>query len=155
MRVDFYHLTTSPLEQALPPIAERILAGGGRLLIVSDDDGQRARLDRLLWEAERESFIPHAQAGAGDDARQPVLIAAEVDAANRARHVALADGRWRDEALDFDRAFHFFDEDSIAAARTAWRGLRARSGIELHYWKRNEAGRWEDMAPVAKAESAD
>ncbi|QKS00964.1 DNA polymerase III subunit chi [Sphingomonas sp. CL5.1] len=146
MQVDFYHLTITPLDRALPQIAEKVVASGNRLLIVADGEAQRAALDRLLWGYSPDSFLPHAQAGAGDDAVQPVLIAGEIAAANGARHVALVDGIWRDAALDFERAFHFFDEDSIEAARAAWRGLQAREGVERRYWKQNDAGRWEQVA---------
>ena len=34
MEVDFYHLTTTPLDRVLPPIVERVLAGGARLKII-------------------------------------------------------------------------------------------------------------------------
>lgn len=146
MQVDFYHLTRLPLERALPQIAEKVLASGARLLIVSGDAAQRAQLDRDLWTYALESFLPHAEAGAGDAAVQPVLIAPEIDAANGARHVALVDGEWRDAALDFDRAFHFFDDQAIAGTRTAWKALAGRDGVERRYWKQNDAGRWEQAA---------
>ena len=145
MRIDFYHLTRLPLERALPQIAERVLASGERLLIVAGDGKQRAALDHLLWTYAPESFLPHGQAGE-DDARQPVLIAAAPEAANGARNIALADGTWREEALGFDRAFHFFDEDRIAEARAAWKGLADREGVERRYWKQNDAGKWEQAA---------
>jgi len=146
MQVDFYHLTQVPLERALPQIAEKIRATGGRLVIVASDAAQRARLDQLLWTWAPESFLPHGQAGGDDDARQPVLIAATPEAANGARHIALVDGIWRDEALDFDRAFHFFDEERIADARAAWKRLADREGVERNYWKQNDSGRWEKAA---------
>jgi DNA polymerase-3 subunit chi len=146
VQVDFYHLTAVPLARALPQIAEKVLAGGARLLIVSADASQRAALDRILWTYRPDSFLPHAQLGGGDDAAQPVLIAPDVNAANGARHLALVDGQWRAEALDFDRAFHFFDEDAIRPARAAWKELAGRHGVERRYWKQNEAGRWEQMA---------
>jgi DNA polymerase-3 subunit chi len=147
MQVDFYHLTRAPLERVLPQIAEKVLAGGGRLLIVSDGAEQRAKLDQLLWSYAPESFLPHGQAGGGDDAAQPVLIGAEAqEAANGARNVALADGLWREEALAFDRAFHFFDEDRIEEARAAWRGLGSRENVERRYWKQDENGRWAKVA---------
>ena len=146
MQVDFYHLTTIPLERALPQIAEKVVGGGARLLIVSDDARQRAALDKLLWSYVADSFLPHAQLGAGDDGAQPVLIAPDVNAANRARHIALVDGRWRDDALDFDRAFHFFAEEHIAGARQAWKVLGVRDDIQRRYWKQNDAGRWEQAA---------
>ncbi|WP_174298669.1 DNA polymerase III subunit chi [Sphingomonas bacterium] len=150
MRVDFYHLTTRPLDRVLPQIAARVLAEGGRLLIVAGDETQRTGLDRLLWTYSPDSFLPHGLAGSGDEATQPVLIAGEVTAGNGARHVALVDGRWRDEVTDgasaFDRAFHFFDEEHIEAARLAWKALGARDGIERSYWRQKEEGGWEKVA---------
>jgi DNA polymerase-3 subunit chi len=146
MQVDFYHLTRAPLERVLPQVTEKVLAGGGRLLVISDDADQRARLDQLLWNYAPESFLAHAQAGGENDALQPVLIGSAVEAPNGARNVALADGMWRDEALGFDRAFHFFDEERIVEARAAWRALTDREGVERRYWKQNDAGRWEQVA---------
>jgi DNA polymerase-3 subunit chi len=146
MQVDFYHLTRAPLDRVLPQIAEKVLAGGGRLLVVSEDAGQRAKLDQLLWSYAPESFLPHAQAGGDEDALQPILIGGAAEAPNGARNVALADGAWRDAALTFDRAFHFFDEDRIVEARAAWRALAEREGVERRYWKQNDAGRWEQVA---------
>jgi DNA polymerase-3 subunit chi len=146
VQTDFYHLTHVPLERVLPRICERVLEAGGRLLIVSADEGQRANLDRLLWSYTPESFLPHAQAGANDDSLQPVLIAPSSTATNAARNVALVDGAWRDEALGFDRAFHFFDEGSLAAARAVWKALAGREGVERRYWKQDENGRWAQAA---------
>ena len=142
MQVDFYHLTRQPLDQVVPRLAERVVASGQRLLIVSGDAGQRRTLDQRLWDYAAESFLPHAQAGVGDDAVQPVLIASTPDAANGARCILIADALWRDEALAFERAFHLFDEANIAAARAAWKGLGAHAGVERRYWKQGPRG-WE------------
>ena len=146
VQVDFYHLTRLPLERALPQIADKVLASGARLLIVSADAGQRGQLDQSLWAYADDSFLPHAVLGTGDDAVQPVLIAPNVNAANGAKHIALVDGVWRDAALSFDRAFHFFDNDRIIEARTAWKALADRDGVERRYWKQNDNGRWEQAA---------
>jgi DNA polymerase-3 subunit chi len=146
MQVDFYHLTATPLDRALPQIAARIVEGDARLLIVTESDEQRADLDRLLWTYRPDSFLPHARSGAGDDAIQPVLLAPDVTPVNGARNVAIVDGRWRDTALAFDRAFHFFEDAHIQAARAAWRTLTDRHGVERRYWKQSEAGRWEQAA---------
>ncbi|WP_288410545.1 DNA polymerase III subunit chi [uncultured Sphingomonas sp.] len=145
MKVDFYHLTRSPLDRVLPRIAQRLHDDGERLLLLSDDAEQRHHLDMLLWTYAPDSFVPHAEAGAGDDALQAVLIAPEPTDANAARNVAIVDGRWRDAALTFDRAFHFFGEDHIAAARAAWKGLADREGIERRYWRQGDGG-WEQAA---------
>ena len=145
MKVDFYHLTRSPLDRVLPRIAQRLHDDGERLLLLSEDADQRRHLDMLLWTYAPDSFLPHAEAGAGDDTLQAVLIAPEPTEANAARNVAIVDGRWRDEALAFDRAFHFFGEDHIAAARAAWKGLADRDGVERRYWRQGDGG-WEQAA---------
>lgn len=146
MQVDFYHLTAIPLDRALPQIAEKVVASGARLLIVTGDAAQRAALDRLLWLYAPDSFLAHAELGSGDDSAQPILIAGDIDAANAARHIALVDGVWRDDALDFDRAFHFFDDEAIREARLAWKALGDRDAVQRRYWKQNDAGRWEQAA---------
>ena len=143
MQVDFYHLTLTPLQRALPRIAEKIIGSGERLLVVAQSEDQIATIDRDLWTYDAESFLPHGKLGDGFDESQPILIARDVNAANGARNVAFADGIWRDEAFDFDRAFHFFDEDTIRAARAAWKGLGEQETVRRRYWKRNAAGRWE------------
>lgn len=142
MQVDFYQLGRDPLVSVLASIATRVLAGGGRLLVVTGDEEQAAAIDEGLWTASVESFLPHGTAGAD----QPILISASCEPANAARHVALTDGVWRDEACDFERAFHFFDDQSIEAARVAWRGLKGREGVEPRYWKQDEDGRWVKVA---------
>ena len=145
MQVDFYHLTSRPLERVLPAIVERVLAKGDRLLIVAEE-ARLAALDRLLWDYKRDSFLPHACAGGENDAAQPVLLSAEPIAANGAQNVALGDGVWRDSALGFGRTFHFFDEERIVEARQAWKALAEREGVERRYWKQSETGGWEQLA---------
>lgn len=75
-----------------------------------------------------------------------MLIGEAVAPANGARFVALIDGVWRDEALGFERAFHFFGADHIAEARTAWKALADRESVERRYWKQDENGRWNQAA---------
>ncbi|MFN3943982.1 MAG: DNA polymerase III subunit chi [Allosphingosinicella sp.] len=137
MQVDFYHLTASPMEKVLPSICEKVLAGGGRLLVVAREP-LLSRLDDQLWTSAPDSFLPH---GRDRPERQPVLLSETAQAANGAAFVALADGEWREEALGFERAFYFFDTASLDAARAAWRGLKGRAGVEPRYWKQVD-GRW-------------
>lgn len=141
MRVDFYHLAASPLERVLPSICEKATAGGGRLLVVADE-ARLAALDRLLWTYSADSFLPHGRADAPAAEAQPVLLSTEAGpAANDATSVALADGRWRDEALGFERVFYFFDSAHLDEARGAWRSLKDKDGVEPRYWKQVD-GRW-------------
>ena len=138
MIVDFYHLTASPLERVLPSICEKILGNGERLLVVAEP-GLLARLDEQLWTYSRDSFLPH---GRENGEAQPILLSEVPVAANGATNVALADGAWRDEALDFARTFYFFDNGGRDEARTVWRELKGKAEVEARYWKQNEQGRW-------------
>ncbi|QNM83595.1 DNA polymerase III subunit chi [Sphingomonas sabuli] len=145
MRVDFYQLGATPMEQVIASLSEKLLRDDERLLVVADDEAQLVRLDRLLWDQGPTSFLPHGLSGGADDARQPVLLSASADNANRARNLLIADGHWRDAALSFTRAFYLFDEDTIGEARKAWKALGTRDGVERHYWA-NEGGRWNEKA---------
>jgi DNA polymerase III subunit chi len=140
VRVDFYHLKLSPLERVLPTICERVVAQGERMLVVAERD-LLDRLDGQLWTYAPESFLPHGRAGGERDDRQPVLLSEGVEPANGARNIALADGRWREKALAFERVFHFFGAAELDAARDAWRSLKG-SDAERHYWQQDESGRW-------------
>ena len=145
MRVDFYQLGDAPAEEVIAALATRLVDGGERLLVVAADEADRARLDRMLWDHGATSFLPHGLAGGADDQAQPVLIAGGTDAANRARNLLIADGEWREAALSFERAFFLFGEDTLEAARLAWKLLSGRDGVERNYWAR-EAGKWAKKA---------
>ena len=141
MRIDFYQLAGTPAEQVIATLAEKILDGDGRLLIVAEDEAQLARLDRILWDQGSASFLPHGVAGGADDARQPILLSSSPDAPNQARNMLIADGQWREAALTYDRSFYLFDSDTLEGARLAWKLLAGREGVERRYWAR-EGGRW-------------
>jgi DNA polymerase-3 subunit chi len=141
MQVDFYQLGGAPPEQVIASIAEKLLAQDSRLLIVAEDEGLLARLERMLWDQGKTSFLPHALAGGSDDARQPILMSTITDAPNLARNMLIADGHWRDAALAYDRAFYLFDAATLEGARLAWKLLAGRDGVERRYWALEE-GKW-------------
>jgi DNA polymerase-3 subunit chi len=141
VQVDFYQLAATPAETVIASIADKLLAQDGRLLIVAADENYLARLDRLLWDQGGGSFLPHALAGGPDDARQPILLSTSPDAPNLARNMLIADGEWRDAALDYDRSFYLFDQETLDGARLAWKLLSGREGVERRYWAQ-EGGRW-------------
>ncbi len=145
MKVDFYHLAGTPVEQVVQSLAEKVLAAEGRLIVVAQDELFLAKLDRMLWDLGPLSFLPHAAAGGPDDARQPILLSTGSDAPNFARNFLIADGIWRDAALNYDRSFYLFDESALAGARSAWRDLAAREGVERLYWAK-DGGKWKQQA---------
>ena len=141
MQVDFYQLSRDPVEQVLPAIAARILGLGARLLVVAGEGERLERISQGLWAGPPESFLAHGRAGEERAAVQPILLSERCEATNGARHVALADGLWREEALGFERAFYFFDADTVAGARTSWRALSKADGVEPRFW-RQEGRKW-------------
>ena len=145
MQVDFYQLGSTSAEQVIASIAEKLLAQDSRLLVVAEDEGLLARLDRMLWDQGKDSFLPHGVAGGAEDARQPILLATSPDAPNRARNMLIADGQWRDAALTYERAFYLFDEQTLDGARLAWKLLAGREGVERRYWAQTD-GRWKQQA---------
>jgi len=145
VQVDFYQLAGTPPEQVIASIAEKVLSADGRLLVIAEDEGFLARLDRMLWDHSPTSFLPHGLAGCAEDARQPVLLSTSPDAPNLARNALIADGIWRDSVLSYDRSFFLFDDATLQAAREAWKSLGGREGVERRYWAR-EGGKWVQKA---------
>jgi DNA polymerase III subunit chi len=145
VQVDFYQLGGTPPEQVIASLGEKILAQDGRVLIVGEDELFLARLDRMLWDQGATSFLPHGISGGADDARQPILLSTSPDAPNLARNLLIADGRWREAALTYDRAFYLFDAATLDGARLAWKLLAGREGVERRYWAQVE-GRWKQQA---------
>ncbi len=141
MRIGFYLTGSQQVEAVLPQIARAALGQGQRLLVVAEDARLREDLDKSLWEAFPQEFLAHGQAGGAHDARQPILVNDECDAANGAQIVALADGQWRKEATAFGRALLFFDDESRAAARETWRLFDAKEDVEREFFE-FEAGKW-------------
>jgi DNA polymerase-3 subunit chi len=145
VKVDFYQLAGTPVEQVITSLAVKVLEGEGRLLVIAEDPALLTRLDRMLWDQGPDSFIPHGVAGGPDDARQPVLLSTSPDAPNLARNLLIADGQWRDSALNYERSFYLFDSESLEGARLAWKLLSGREGVERRYWAQDE-GRWKQRA---------
>lgn len=141
-RVDFYHLTRDSAEAALAMLASKALGAGQRMMVVSADPAQRTAISRCLWEAP--GFLANGEAGGEDDTRQPILICEGTTADNSASILALVDGKWRDEALSFDRALLLFSESTIDDARNCWRALGQKAEVDRHYWSQDASGRWRE-----------
>ncbi|MET1754639.1 DNA polymerase III subunit chi [Novosphingobium sp. RD2P27] len=139
-RVDFYQLSRDPVERALPLLARATLKAGERMLVVSGDEAQLGRIGEGLWSLP-DTFLANGRAGQPHQDRQPILLSDEIEPANGARFLALADGIWREGAPGFARTFLMFDDTTVSAARDVWRMLRSREETERHFWKQ-EGGRW-------------
>lgn len=148
MKVDFWLLSRDPAERVVAMIAERVLADGGRALVVCDDTERREEIGKALWEHKPEAFLANGEAGGEHDTRQPILLSATCEPANGAAACILADGKWRAETVDggaFERVFLLFDEEAREAARNAWREISAKDGLERSFYEQRD-GRWVKVA---------
>ncbi len=139
-RIGFY-LAAQPVERVLPLIARAARDNGQRLLIVADDRELLGRVGHALWERYPEEFLANGFADAPHADRQPVLLSTDCAAANGAPLVALADGRWRPEAENFERALLFFDDAGRAASRQTWRLFDQREDVTREFHEL-EGGKW-------------
>jgi DNA polymerase-3 subunit chi len=145
MRVDFYQLSRDPAELVVPLLARATKKAGEKLLVVSEDAEQIDRIDKQLWEQAPDAFLAHGKVGETHDARQPILLSSAMAAPNNAKYVVLADGKWRDETGEFERAFLLFGDDRLQDARACWKSLGDVDGMERNFWKQ-EGGKWRQMA---------
>jgi DNA polymerase III subunit chi len=145
----FYHLTTSPVEQALPEILERALARGWRAVVRCGSEPALEMLDARLWTWRDDAFLPHGTASMGHAARQPVWLTCGDENPNGAQVLVLVAGARVEpgEAAGFERVcllFEAVDADALAAAREDWRRVTA-AGLPARYWAQDD-GRWVEKA---------
>lgn len=144
----FYHLTESKLEDALPPLLEKSLERGWRVVVQTADAARRDALDTHLWTWRDDSFLPHATDGAEAPENQPVLLTVEDGNLNGATVRFLVDGAEPPAALDYERVVFVFDghdQGQLEAARGQWKRLKTE-GHALTYWQQTSEGRWEKKA---------
>ena len=141
MQLDFWQYSQGPIERIVALIAERVLAGGDRLLVVDADDDRRVATSKALWEARPERFLANGDATAPHAARQPILLSGECEPVNGAKVAVPADGEWRDPGSSFARLILLFGEDQAEPARAVWRQFDAREDVTRGYFAQ-EAGKW-------------
>ena len=142
----FYHLQDMRLENVLPPLLEKSLERGWRVVVQSASEERADALDAHLWTYRDDSFLPHATWRVGDAAEQPIVLTAGEGNPNRANVRFLVDSA----ALPVDSesyqrlvlVFNGDDSDALAAARGAWTDCKTR-GFEVTYWQADERGRWQ------------
>jgi DNA polymerase-3 subunit chi len=142
--IGFYHLTRTGVEQALPQLLGRTLAVGQRALVLCSTVERVAALDQALWKTADPDWLPHGSDADGDPDLQPIWLAVDDTAPNRARFLFLVDGASTSRTAEFDRVFDLFDgsdDSAVAAARQRWKAAK-QAGHALTYWQQGPRG-WE------------
>jgi DNA polymerase III subunit chi len=142
----FYHLQDVTLESVLPPLLEKSLERGWRVVVQSTSEERTEALDAHLWTYREDSFLPHATWRAGDVDDHPIVLVVEESNPNRANVRFLVDqAPFPANAGVYDRVVLLFngeDAEALAAARGAWTDCKAK-GFEVTYWQADERGRWQ------------
>ena len=142
----FYHLQNMSLESVLPPLLEKSLERGWRVVVQSTSQERSDALDAHLWTYRDDSFLPHPTSRATNLADQPIVLAEEEGNPNGANVRFLIDNATLPaDSENYERMVMVFngdDADSLAAARSAWTACKSR-GFEVTYWQADERGRWQ------------
>ena len=115
----FYHLQNMSLESVLPPLLEKSLERGWRVVVQSTSLERTEALDAHLWTYSDDSFLPHASWRVGDAQDQPIILSIEEANPNRANVRFLIDNA----ALPAD-----CDRLRAGGAGLQWRRCRGAGG---------------------------
>lgn len=146
--IQFYHLTATPLERALPKLLQKAFDGGFKTLVVADSDARVDQLNQLLWTYDPNSFLPHGSEKDGQSEKQPILLSTSAAPKNDANLLAITDGRMLENAAGFERVLDIFDggnAEAVASARARWSEYK-NAGHEISYFRQTDAGGWEKAA---------
>jgi DNA polymerase-3 subunit chi len=142
----FYHLQDMSLESVLPPLLEKSLERGWKVVVQSTSEERADALDAHLWTYRDDSFLPHATWRVADACDQPIVLAVEESNPNHASVRFLVDNAALPADSDrYERmvlVFNGDDADAVAAARAAWKDSKSR-GFDVTYWQPDERGRWQ------------
>jgi DNA polymerase-3 subunit chi len=142
----FYHLHRQPLERVLPPLLEKSLERGWKVVVQSSSEERVDALDAHLWTFRDDSFLPHGTHRDSAAADQPILLTVHDHNPNAAAVRFLVDrAPVPCDADSYQRIVMLFDgedEDALAEARRHWAEAKAQ-GFEVTYWQCDEQGRWQ------------
>ena len=129
------------LERAVALVTARHYAQGQRVVVLAADSRQAEALDNELWSFRPDSFLPHALAGAADQAQEPVLIATEPANPNRAEVLVMAQALEEPPLEEFGHLVEFVPPAAgpeLEASRRRYRRLKERGGVRLLHTTRLE-----------------
>lgn len=160
VEIQFFHLRTRSVEDALPQLLEKSLSRGWRVAVQAASDARLRALDDHLWRYRAEAFLPH---GTGKDPApetQPVYLTASDENPNHADVRIFLEGvrmapRLEGAAAPRLRAVLLFngeDNEELENARAQWRELRD-AGQSLVYQQQDDSGRWVEKAREPKVSS--
>jgi DNA polymerase-3 subunit chi len=144
--VQFYHLTATPLERALPKLVEKIYGAGHRVLLVDSVAERLDILNQVLWTYSTLTFLPHSSTKEPQPEEQPILLSPTITNTNHAEILLVTDGTAVTRENNFSRVLDIFDgndKEALDKARNRWKTYKD-SGYTMTYFRQTEQGNWEE-----------
>ena len=144
--VTFYHLTSTPLEKALPTLIAKIYETQGRALVVCKDAQQMRELNDVLWTFSTKKFIPHGSIEDENIEAQPILLATTInELSNNPDTAVVLDDTNIESQTNFKKYIYMFygnDSDSDVAKVTQLYNSYQNLGYTTKYWTLDINGKW-------------
>jgi DNA polymerase-3 subunit chi len=134
-RIDFHTNIPDKLSYACR-LARKAYAAGGKLVLLTEDAEQAAKLNDALWSLSETDFLPHVMAGDPLAPQTPIIVT-DNDAAELPHGDMLVNLTRRAPAsVDrFNRVFEIIstDEDDAAAGRKRYVAYKQQSYPLTHF----------------------
>ncbi len=146
--VFFYHLESVAAEDVLPDLLQRGFARGLKMAVEVPDQVRLLAFSQKLWANEDVDFLAHGLEGEPFPERQNIWMASGGENPNGATFRFYFGGAVPAVEHHYERVSVMFDggnEAEVTTARQLWREFKA-AGAVVKYWKKDEAGRWADLA---------
>ncbi len=147
-QIQFYQLTSTPLERAAPKLLEKALDAKYRVALVAESQEKVEFLDQAFWTFAQNAFLPHGTKASPYPEEEPIFLSTSADAPNRPDLLFVADGRTAEKASDYRRVLDMFDGHdpaAVEAARGRWKAYKA-AGHDVSYFCQKPDGGWEKKA---------
>ncbi len=151
----FYHLEGVTAEDVLPDLLQRGFTRGLKMVVEAPDPTRLLAFSQKLWSHEDVAFLPHGLDGEPFPERQMIWLSVNSENPNEASFRFCFGGATPDVSGGYERVSLLFnggEESEVVMARQLWREFKT-AGSGVKYWKKDEHGRWVDMAAKAGAES--
>tara|TARA_B100001094_G_C17767706_1_gene593487 strand:+ start:32 stop:484 length:453 start_codon:yes stop_codon:yes gene_type:complete len=144
MRLDFYALSKSSLEDTLLKILDKVVLSKKRALVFTQSEEEAETLCDYLWNANQNKWFGHGTIKDGNAFDQNIFISDQVNNLNDANIIILTNSIYHEELFNFERCINIFlqdDVENINTAKKIWsRG--SELNFELNYWIQTSTGQW-------------
>jgi DNA polymerase III subunit chi len=145
-QINFYHLTYTLVEKALPKLLEKAtISNNLRVVIINPEISKIEEYDKLLWTYSSITFMPHSTMNDDFSEEQPIYITDKLENPNMANIIITTGNYYLDQIEDsFDKYLILFDgtnAEQLEKARKQWLFYKNES-YQLNYFQQDEQGKW-------------